>query len=71
MITDAQYAAATALFSSIAKLQHHTGGREGMFDLYQQCLDVVTGNRIPPPIRAVSLECPHCGESIEAEVPLA
>ncbi|KRA54563.1 hypothetical protein ASD77_08210 [Pseudoxanthomonas sp. Root65] len=71
MITEAQYAAATALFSSIATLQQNTGGREGMFDLYQQCLDVVCGKRVLPPTRTFNVTCAHCGESTEAVVPSA
>lgn len=69
MITEAQYAAATALFSSIATLQQNKDGREAIFDLYQQCLDVVCGNRILPSTRTFIVSCAHCGETTEAVVP--
>ena len=71
MITEAQYAAATALFTAIAGRQEATG-KEEAFMIFRQSLATVlegpatSGGRM----LEVQVACTNCGERIELRVPV-
>lgn len=64
MTTDAQYAAATALFQTVVD-KHPGNGRtpDDMFMLFQQCVAVVMGNWERASGRVITIEttCAACG----------
>ena len=70
MITEAQYAAATALFTAISGRQE-TAGKEEAFALFRQCLATVLEGPAVSSGRVLDVEvaCTNCGERIGVRVP--
>ncbi|GEM_PF-3418861 len=71
MISEAQYTAATALFSAMQPRDAGARSRDELFALYQECLDAVTGKRAPrTTYRTFQMTCPQCGQTSELAVPV-
>lgn len=72
MITEAQYTAATALFTALAEKQT-LARQEDAFALFRQCLRIVLeGPAAPSSGRMLDLvvTCSGCGERVEVSVPV-
>ena len=70
MATEAQYAAATALFNAISSREGARYDRGALLDLYPECLATIMGTREPSTTRKVEVACPSCGESSEVLITL-
>ncbi|MHC9083761.1 hypothetical protein ACYX7E_01850 [Luteimonas sp. RIT-PG2_3] len=68
MTTEVEYAAATALFSVVSNRDNARNlGQEELFDLYQVCLEIITGRRRPTRRMTFSTQCPACAEKVDIE----
>lgn len=66
MTTDAEHAAATALFTAVGNRGDAPRlDQEALFDLYQQCLEAIRGERRPTRTMHVSTQCPACNAPVE------
>lgn len=72
MTTESQHAAAIALFSVIAERTTLPKDREDVFDLYEQCVAVMTGQRVPLPgrTRSFRVACSECAAELEVTLPV-
>ena len=69
MTTEAEYAAATALFSVVSNRESARNlGQEELFDIYQACLETITGRRRPTRRMTFSTQCPACTETVDIEL---
>lgn len=69
MTTEVEYAAATALFSVVSNRDSARNlGQEELFELYQDCLEIITRQRRPTRRMTFSTQCPGCTGKVDIEL---